>query len=71
MADGGENLKRYWTVGAGGRRVRWGTPGQFNRCVKLIEKYAVKEGFSAEGFCARLYHEMNGEWPGKKRGDKG
>ena len=66
VTDGAE-LKRYWTVGKGGLKIRWGTPGSFTRCVREIRKYAVKEGFSAEGYCARLHHEMEGTWPGSKQ----
>jgi len=66
MADGGENFKIYWSTGAGGRKIRWNTPGDFKRCVDHVEKYALKEGFSAEGFCARLHKRMTGVWPGDK-----
>ena len=62
----GSALKRYWTIGAGGKKIRWNTPGDFARCVRQIRKYAAKEGFSAEGYCARLHHEMTGMWPGDK-----
>lgn len=61
--DGAE-LKRYWTVGKGGLKIRWGTPGDWQRCVREIRKYAAKEGFSAEGYCARLHKEMTGVYPG-------
>lgn len=66
MAGTSVNFDKYWTVGKGGLAIRWNTPGQFNRCVRKLRKYAAEEGFSAEGYCARLYFEMNGEWPGKK-----
>ncbi|WNM69925.1 hypothetical protein SEA_GUYFAGIERI_22 [Rhodococcus phage GuyFagieri] len=67
----GASLKRYWTVGAGGIKIRWGTDGDFTRCVRKIRKHAGEHGFSAEGYCARLHHEMNGYWPGDKRNKKG
>ncbi|WNY15131.1 hypothetical protein SEA_MACGULLY_26 [Rhodococcus phage MacGully] len=63
----GTALKRYWTVGEGGKKIRWGTPGDFTRCVRHLRKYAAKGGFSPEGYCARLHHAMNGYWPGDKR----
>ena len=63
VTDGAE-LKRYWTVGKGGLKIRWGTPGDFTRCVREIRKYAAREGFSAEGYCARLHKEMTGVYPG-------
>ena len=72
MADG-SNFKQYWGPGAGGLKIRWNTPGDFDRCVRHLRKYAAKEGFSAEGFCARLHKQMTGVYPGDKRnvGKKG
>lgn len=58
--DGAE-LKRYWTIGAGGRKIRWGTSGDFTRCVRLLRKHL---GARAEGYCALRHKEMNGTWPG-------
>lgn len=72
MADG-STFKQYWGPGAGGLKIRWGTPGDMTRCIRELRKYAAKEGFSAEGFCARLHKEMTGTWPGsaKNIGKKG
>lgn len=63
----GAALKRYWAVGAGGIKIRWNTPGDFTRCVRELRKYAAEGGFSAEGYCARLHHDMTGVWPGDRK----
>lgn len=63
----GAAFKKYWGPGKGGLKIRWGTPGDFTRCVRHIRKYATANGFSAEGFCNRLHKEMNGYYPGDKR----
>ena len=67
MTQTGDEFKRYWTVGKGGLAIRWNTPGDFTRCVRKIKKYAVREGFSAEGYCARLHKATTGVWPGSKQ----
>lgn len=60
-----EVLRRYWTVGPGGLKIRWGTGGQYKRCVRLLSKYL---GERSHGYCALRYKEMNaGRWPGDHR----
>ncbi|AYB69194.1 hypothetical protein KNU10_gp21 [Gordonia phage Foxboro] len=66
-ASDGASLKIYWSTGKGGAKIKWNTPGDMTRCVRYIRKYAEKEGFSAEGFCARLHKKMTGVYPGDKR----
>ena len=62
-----ERLKKYWTVGEGGTvKVRWNTPGDMTRCMRHLNKYMPKPGM-AEGYCAKLHHEMTGTWPGDKK----
>lgn len=55
-------LKRYWLAGPGAAKIRWGTPGSFDRCVR-----ALRDDFpeNTEGLCANLYHEATGRWPGQ------
>jgi hypothetical protein len=60
---GAENLRRYWTVGKGGAKIRWGTGGDWTRCVRQLSKYL---GPRAKGYCALRHKEMNGVWPGDK-----
>lgn len=61
MADvNGSQLKRYWSVGEGGKKIRWNTPGDFTRCVRHLRKY-IRD---PEGYCANLHKAMTGTWPG-------
>lgn len=59
-----DQLKRYWLHGEGALKIRWGTPGAFDRCVR-----ALRDDFpqNPEGLCANLYHEATGRWPGEHR----
>ncbi|MFE1321605.1 hypothetical protein [Kitasatospora phosalacinea] len=41
-------LRRYWTTGPGAAKIRWGTPGDFNRCVTQVGRYL---GPRAKGYC--------------------
>jgi len=34
-----EKLRRYWTVGKGGLKIRWNTPGDWTRCNRQLKKY--------------------------------
>jgi hypothetical protein len=34
-----EKLRRYWTRGKGALKIRWGTPGDWTRCVRQLSKY--------------------------------
>ena len=60
-------LHHYWTRGEGAARIRWGTPGDFERCVRQLREHASGEGFDIEGYCARLHHSVTGLWPGDAR----
>lgn len=64
---GAENLRRYWTVGKGALKIRWGTGGDWTRCVRNLKKYM---GPRAKGYCALRHKEMNGIWPGDRRNQK-
>lgn len=33
------DLKRYWTVGRGAAKIRWGTPRAMTRCARYLAKY--------------------------------
>ena len=58
-----EKLRRYWTVGKGGLKIRWNTPGDWTRCNRYLRKYM---GPRAKGYCALRHKEMTGVWPGSK-----
>jgi DNA-binding ferritin-like protein len=61
---GAENLRKYWTRGKGAAKIRWGTKGDWTRCVRQLKKYM---GPRAKGYCALRHKEMNGIWPGDRR----
>ena len=66
-----ESLRRYWTRGAGALKIRWGTPGDWTRCVRYLSKYM---GVRAKGYCQLRHKEATGVYtgsklnPGKRRG---
>lgn len=64
-----QRLRTYWLAGAGAAKIRWGTPGAFNRCRQQLAKYVEHPDWLA-GTCANLYKEATGRWPGVQRGDK-
>ena len=59
-----ETLRRYWTVGKGGLKIRWGTKGDWTRCYRNLKKYM---GPRAKGYCSLRHKETTGMWPGDKR----
>lgn len=56
---GSHNLKNYWVRGPGAAKIRWGTDGSFDRCVRQVGKY-VRD---PKGLCAEYHHAATGEWP--------
>jgi hypothetical protein len=61
-----ERLKVYWAEGAGAAKIRWGVPGDFDRCVVQLSKY-VGPGV-VKGLCANLHKRATGGWPGHAPG---
>lgn len=59
-----EQLARYWTHGEGAAKIRWGSPGDFNRCRRQLAKYVGPGQLS--GLCANLHHMAIGKWPGQE-----
>jgi hypothetical protein len=59
-----EKLRRYWTVGKGAAKVRWGTGGDWSRCVRHLTKYM---GPRSKGYCSLRHKEMTGTWTGDRR----
>ena len=59
-------LERYWTIGEGGLKIRWMTPGDMTRCMRYLAKYMPRKDMHA-GYCAKLHHKMTGTWPGDHR----
>lgn len=56
---GAARLRRYWTRGRGAAKVRWGTPGDFNRCVRHLRKFIR----NPQGYCNLRHHDALGIWP--------
>jgi hypothetical protein len=58
-----EELRRYWTKGKGAAKIRWGTPGDWTRCVRQLSKYM---GPRAKGYCQLRHKEATGVYTGSK-----
>ncbi len=57
-----EQLAEYWVHGKGALKIRWGTDGDFNRCVRHLRKYFRR---NPEGLCNRLHTRALGKPPGQ------
>ena len=55
-------LRNYWIRGAGAAKIRWGTDGSFDRCVRQLGKHVR----NPQGLCAEYHKEATGEWPAEK-----
>jgi hypothetical protein len=58
-----EELRRYWTKGKGAAKIRWGTPGDWTRCVRQLSKYM---GPRAKGYCQLRHKEVTGVYTGSR-----
>ena len=56
-------LRRYWTKGKGAAKIRWGTPGDWTRCVRQLSKYM---GPRAKGYCQLRHKEATGVYTGSR-----
>lgn len=66
MADTpGNNLARYWKRGKGALRIRWGTPGDWTRCQRLLRKHVGNE--RAKRICSQWHRDTTGLWTGDRR----
>jgi hypothetical protein len=59
-----EELRKYWTRGKGALKIRWGTPGDWTRCVRQLSKYM---GQRAKGYCQLRHKEATGVYTGSRR----
>lgn len=57
-------LKNYWLHGPGAAKIRWGSPGDWRRCVRHLTKYM---GPRAKGYCQLRHRDANGFYTGDKR----
>lgn len=62
-----QRLRTYWTRGKGAAKIRWGTPGDFNRCRSQLAKYIPNPHYLA-GTCANMHKVAIGVWPGQETG---
>jgi hypothetical protein len=58
-----EELRRYWTSGKGAAKIRWGTPGDWTRCVRQLSKYM---GNRAKGYCQLRHKDATGVYTGSR-----
>lgn len=71
MADGkpgdmsaADRLKRYWAFGEGNAKyIKFGTPGDFERCVKAVMRHAGMSKDHAEGYCYERHVQALGYSP--------
>jgi hypothetical protein len=57
-------IRRYWVSGKGAAKIKWGAPGDFNRCRAQLAKYVRNPDWLA-GLCANMHKEALGFWPGE------
>lgn len=60
-ARGDSQLRAYWVHGAGATKIRWGSSGDFSRCVRHLSKYVT----DPEGLCNEYHQAALGAPPGK------
>lgn len=64
---GAAKLRRYWTKGEGAAKIKWGTPGDFNRCVTHLRKHV---GERAKGLCNIYHRSALGVAPGQEKSEQ-
>lgn len=62
-----KQLMDYWSKGEGAAKIRWGTPGDHTRCVRLLGKY-VPPG-QVHGLCTNLEQKATGKANGGRADD--
>lgn len=67
-----ERLMRYWlpprTEGPGAIKIKWGVPGDFDRCVTHLGKYVSPS--QVKGLCNHLHQRATGAPPGHAPGEE-
>lgn len=67
--DATKDITSYWVKGPGAAKIRWGQPGDFNRCRVQLAKYVQNPEWLA-GLCANLHYRALGVWPGREAAGK-
>lgn len=57
-----QRLKQYWVHGQGALKIKWGTPGDYDRCIVELGRY-IHSDRQLHGFCANAHHDALGIWP--------
>lgn len=52
-------FQKYWLTGPGAAKIRWGSPGAWTRCHRLLSKYVGP--FRAKGTCTNLGSKLGGK----------
>jgi 2'-5' RNA ligase len=58
-----EKLRRWYVHGGGAAKIRWGTEGDFMRCVRIAGKHMTPE--RAKGYCNLRHQDAVGAPPGQ------
>jgi hypothetical protein len=53
------SITEYWVHGKGAAKVRWGTTGSMQRCIRHLRDKVREPG----GLCAEYHRLATGEWP--------
>lgn len=63
-----ERLRQYWLHGKGAAKIRWGTPGAWTRCHRLLSKYMPPT--MTPGYCTNLSQRLGGQGIATHVGDR-
>lgn len=63
-----EALEDYWEHGKGAVKIRWGTDGAMQRCIRQVREHTHMA--DPGGYCATRHKHVTGEWP-TTHGEKG
>lgn len=58
-----ERLHEYWVHGGGAAKIRWGEPGDFDRCTRELMDDAHFTPEQAHGYCNLAHHAALGFYP--------
>lgn len=59
-------LQKSYLTGKVAARIRWGTPGDYGRCVRQAMKHGMSSR-QAHGACQTLHKKATGMYTGDKR----
>lgn len=56
-----EALEDYWERGKGAAKIRWGTDGAMQRCIREVKQHT--DMTDPGGYCATRHKRATGQWP--------